>query len=164
MNAWIFQANPKYFDIDSCLRFRENIGWHIRQKRFINEVMVDDSVYIWRSENNYPGTGGIVAKGKIISPSFTIHSIEEDPSPDASEFIFEEGDGEEKFPIGVCILNVVEFRLSEKEGMITREELKDSIYTKNMLILKMPRHTNYKIENNVGDYINKLWVQKKRKD
>ncbi len=162
MNTWIFQANPKYFDIDRCLRSRKNIHWYINQKHFIDEVMVGDSVYIWRSENNCPGTGGIIAKGKINRPSFTIHSTEEDPSPDDSEFIVGEEDEEEKFPIGVCFFNVVEFRLSEKEGMITREELKDSIYTKDMLILKMPRHTNYKIESDVGDYINKLWVQKNR--
>lgn len=159
MNTWIFQANPKYFDIDRCLQLRKNISWSIRQKHFIDEIIIGDSVYIWRSKSNHLESSGIIAKGIIVQSPLFIRSREEEPYPD-DEFNIE-WPKERIFPDIVCTIKISEIRLSEKMGMVTREELKRNIHTKDIRIIKIPMETNYKLEKDVTAIINELWSLKK---
>ena len=59
--TWIFQANPKIYDIDAALASLREMSWSINQyKQSINP---GDAVFVWRS-----GAGaGIVAEATVLS-------------------------------------------------------------------------------------------------
>lgn len=50
MNTWIFQGNPKHFDMDTYLTENEHITWSVRQKYLADQMQVGDIVFIWRSD------------------------------------------------------------------------------------------------------------------
>ena len=58
-NAWTFQANPAYYDIDRALHELPEIEWTVRQST--RSVSKGDRAYIWRSGTN----AGIVAVGTV---------------------------------------------------------------------------------------------------
>jgi MoxR-like ATPase len=60
-NAWIFQANPRYYDIRAAVESLEEINWGISYYR--KEIEVGDEAYIWVSG---PGAG-IIAAGRILN-------------------------------------------------------------------------------------------------
>ena len=57
----MFQANPRYYDIDRALRELPEIEWTVRQYR--GRVEDGDGVYIWKSGAG----GGVVARGRVAS-------------------------------------------------------------------------------------------------
>lgn len=57
---WIFQANPRIFDIDAALRSLSQMTWVVRQHR--RDIHESDRVYLWRS-GDHPG---IVAVGTVM--------------------------------------------------------------------------------------------------
>jgi hypothetical protein len=66
VRTWIFQGNPKLFDVDSYLSQFRLIIWMVRQKHFASQMNIGDSVYLWRSDAGDVGSGGIVAHGTMI--------------------------------------------------------------------------------------------------
>ena len=49
METWIFQGNPKVFDIDGYLAASSGvILWRV--SRYAEQIAIGDSVYIWRSQ------------------------------------------------------------------------------------------------------------------
>jgi hypothetical protein len=65
MTTWIFQGNPNYFDITGYLRARTEIIWEARQKSGL--MAMGDTVYMWRADGGKPGTGGVIARGTIVT-------------------------------------------------------------------------------------------------
>lgn len=68
MTVWIFQGNPRVFSVDEYLRTRRSITWTIRQEHYRDWILPGDVVYIWRSDGDTPRSGGIVAKGRTVTP------------------------------------------------------------------------------------------------
>ena len=60
--SWIFQANPKRFDLLGALKPGGEIAWAINQNR--DDVTVGDTVYYWMSGAN----AGIYGVGSITTP------------------------------------------------------------------------------------------------
>ncbi len=55
-------------------------------------------------------------------------------------------------------IKLIEIRLTEEEGMISRSFLKEDPILKNeLLILRRPNNTNYKLTPQVSQYLEKLW-------
>lgn len=50
MNTWIFQGNPKRFNVDDYVLGNEIIWWSIRQESLVKHVQINDEVFIWRSD------------------------------------------------------------------------------------------------------------------
>jgi 5-methylcytosine-specific restriction protein B len=59
--SWIFQANSKYYDIESAIRELDSIRWSIRKHR--EDIKVGDKIYIWQSGKN----AGIIGTGAVTS-------------------------------------------------------------------------------------------------
>jgi hypothetical protein len=59
--AWIFQANPRIYDVDGALRSLSQDDWLVRQHR--REIHEGDRAYIWRSGDD----PGIVAVATVLS-------------------------------------------------------------------------------------------------
>lgn len=72
--TWIFQSNPKLYDIDAALNERRVIYWRVPQ--FFEQLQAGDRVLIWRSGKQ----AGIV--GSAVSLSDPRHydlSADDDP-------------------------------------------------------------------------------------
>ena len=72
MRRWIFQANPKHYDIVGALTVLDEIRWRVPQ--YTDEVRPGDEVVIWRSGNE----SGIVGVGVVCTePSESMASTTE---------------------------------------------------------------------------------------
>jgi len=60
-NAWIFQANPKYYDVSRAVEVLEEMTWSVRQS--YKRIVEGDRVYIWEAGQN----AGIVAVATTTS-------------------------------------------------------------------------------------------------
>ncbi|WP_174612909.1 AAA family ATPase [Virgibacillus ihumii] len=132
MKYWIFQGNPKQFNIDEYILNNENITWSVRQKQFVNEINLADKVFLWRSDGGKKHSGGIIAHAEVISNVF-----EED------EYRVE--------------LKLKEPRLTKKEGMLLRHQLKEIPETMNLQIIKIATGTNFPLTEDEYQRILKLW-------
>ena len=74
--AWLFQANPVYYDLERALRELPAIEWTVRNGTF-GEVHLGDRAYMWRSGSN----GGIVAVGTVAT-----EPAESGPDPAEASF------------------------------------------------------------------------------
>jgi len=150
MTSWIFQGNPKKFRIDEYLRNRQLITWGIKQTYFKDEISNGNEVFIWRADGDKPGSGGIVAKGEILSRPTEI----KDDAPKLWN------KPPEKLIELRVIIKLEEVRLGE--GMLKRVDLKEDPTASTMIILKFPKETNYKLEPLHAQYIKQLWEQRKK--
>jgi predicted RNA-binding protein with PUA-like domain len=151
MNTWIFQSNPKSYQIDNYLNEINPVQWSIRQKHYKHDINIGDEVYIWRSDGYKPRSGGIVAKGTILS----LPELVKDKNP--QYFI---DDTVNLFDLRVDV-NINEVRLSKEAGMIRRIELEKDRNINDLFILKIRNNTNYKIDRKQADYLKQLWNNKK---
>jgi 5-methylcytosine-specific restriction enzyme B len=71
MSYWIFQGNPKQFDVDTYLQKSEKVTWSIRQKQYSEKTSIGDQVFIWRSDGGKKNSGGVIALCEIISEPYT---------------------------------------------------------------------------------------------
>lgn len=59
--SWIFQTNPKYYDLENALKSLKELAFEINQHK--NDIHVGDKVFLWQSGAN----AGIVAVAKVIT-------------------------------------------------------------------------------------------------
>lgn len=59
-SIWIFQGNPKYYDVAGAINDLQQITWAVNQST--KQIKQGDKVYIWISGAN----SGIIASGKIL--------------------------------------------------------------------------------------------------
>jgi MoxR-like ATPase len=72
---WIFQANPKLYDVDAALKSLKTIGWSVRQHG--NDIKLGDRVFFWRSGKD----AGILAVATI-----TERRVSMTPRPEEEAF------------------------------------------------------------------------------
>jgi 5-methylcytosine-specific restriction enzyme B len=150
MPHWIFQGNPQRFtidnekyphlhDINNYVKEGKVIDWNIRQKHHVQDVKIGDQVFIWRSDGEEKNSGGVIALAEIISePSLgddNVHSVE---------------------------LRIQECRLTAEEGMLPRYELKEVPETSQLLIIRAPQSTNYKLTEDEFSYLKYYWDHPKK--
>jgi SpoVK/Ycf46/Vps4 family AAA+-type ATPase len=145
-NTWIFQGNPKVYDVDGYLKDNREIQWSLRQEYFKDKIFIGDIAYIWRSDGLISGSGGIVAKSKIISLP---HTNRKDDSKYQKEGMEHSG--------LVIDLEVTDYRLTEKEGMLQRIDLEKDDKINNMQILKTRSGTNFELKPEEAEYLCLLW-------
>ena len=153
MNTWIFQVNPKFFDIDPYLRNNKKIIWEIKQRYLADDILVGDKVYIWRANGNVPDLGGVVGVGRIMS-------LPEDLEDDAPELWIQESP---IFPLLCVRIEMDEVRLTPEAGMLKRSFLKTNPVLKDMLILRFYQKTNYLLEDSEEKALDQLWKENKRR-
>jgi len=74
MSSWIFQANPRHFDIDEALAKLSQIRWRVPQ--YTSSIVPGDAVVLWRSGKE----AGIVGVGRVIgAPADLAISADEQP-------------------------------------------------------------------------------------
>ena len=134
MKTWIFKENQKIFHINEYVTKNEIVTWTLKIKKFQEEINIGDRVFIWRTEGiEYPG--GIIALTEVKSKPY--YSEKEDAT--------------------VIDLKVKESRISEEENMLLRSDLKKSVKTKFLSIIRSPQGTNFKCTDSEGENLINYW-------
>lgn len=137
--AWIFQANPKYYNLSGALNALTDIPFLVT--RFKNEIQKGDKVYFWESgpEAGLVGTGTVLTEPKEM-PDF----YESRPFyMDADKF---EG---EKLRTVVRIDRVL-------SPPIPRDVFVDHPILHDMTILRSPLGTNFRLTPEQADALDEL--------
>lgn len=147
MNTWIFQGNPKVFDIDIYIKNHKYIWWSLRQEHFLDKIELDDEVFLWRADGNNRGTGGILAKARVIS-------LPEERADDENAENYWYTD-EWKNPYLAIKLEVLQVRL--EDGFISRLSLLEHPVLRELLILRLRQQTNYLLSKEHATELQGLW-------
>lgn len=146
MRTWIFQGNPKIFNVDDYLLENQFIWWSIRQAYYAKDINIGDEVYIWRSDGNNRGSGGIVARTLVNSPPqyYT--------NDDRSKSYWHENITDE--PYLAVELKVIEVII---ENGIKRYELMEHDELSDLKILRLKQNTNYLVDDQHANQLRQLW-------
>jgi hypothetical protein len=123
---WIFQGNPKFFDVDQYLRSRTQISWSVNQHQ--SKIQVGDKVLFWRSGPD----GGVIAE--CIVETRPVNEIQ----GDAPELYRNPEDAKGSGPS--CKLRVLSQYV---DNAISREKIKAALPS--LTIIRFPRAVNYPI-------------------
>lgn len=138
-NYWIFQSNPKYYDIVGALNEYQSMSFTV--SRYKDEIKPGDTVFIWASGND----AGVYAVAEVTSLP---HTLGYTPPPDP--FDREERNVNEKtISVDIDILEVLTTPLLKKQ-LINNSELR------HLSIISSPQGTNFKVSKFQGELILKL--------
>ena len=125
--SFIFQSNPKYFDIAKAVRSLREMNWTVAQDRKL--IHAGDHVYIWQSG---PG-GGVIAEGTVLTDPAML------PDQEGREFIHDqEKFAGEQLRVRISIDRVLDAPL-ERSSLLSHPVLKD------LTIIRFANSTNYHI-------------------
>jgi len=151
MNTWIFQGNPKTYQIDVYLRSRvgKQVIWEVSQQQYRHAIAIGDEVFIWRADGGRPRSGGVVGRGLIA----TLPAMIEDGAPELWK---------EKRLAHVAlrvVIDLLEVRLTTAEGMLTRDQIYMEPALADLTILRMAQRTNYRLAPDQAEALRRLWQQ-----
>lgn len=126
---YIFQCNPKYYDIKGALENLDKIGYRVKPQHR-DKVKEGARVYIWMSGAD----GGIIAKAKVIS------SVDYHNDPEGDKYYIDISQNNEKNE-SVWI----QFTDKRVNNIISRNEIINHPVLKDLNILKMAQGTNFPI-------------------
>ena len=128
-SAWIFQGNPKYYDIAGAITGLDVIVWAVNQHK--KQIKKDDKAYIWVSGSG----GGIIASGTILcDPKMA------NPKPD--DQYNNSGSTLKSEPFLAVDIHITRKFINET---ITRDVLQTDDRTKSLEILFHPNGTNFRV-------------------
>lgn len=125
---WIFQANPRYYDIRESVKALPEQTWSVSQYR--KEINPGDKVYLWESGSE----GGVLAIAEVLDPPA-------ERSIPASELpFFRDGDflKRDQFRVTLRITRIL-------PEPLTRTRIADHPVLANLSILRRPQGTNYPV-------------------
>ncbi len=125
--AWIFQSNPRYYDLPGALAALDQFQWSARQRA--SDMHVGDTVYLWESGEN----AGILAVATITGePDITTDGLDVSFYRDNTQVKTDE----RRVPLRID--RVLARRL-------TRAELLQHPQLSKLQIIQQPNSTNYKV-------------------
>jgi 5-methylcytosine-specific restriction enzyme A len=145
---WIFQGNPKTFDVDGYLAAFTTVTWTIRQAHYADEIQVGDRVFFWRSKGASKGPYGVVAVGEITSRPIIMPD-----HPEALPYWKVMDENAVALRVWVKVTNC---HLKEGKLLPVGTISSDPLLT-NLKILKLQQNTNYKINDREGDRLIELY-------
>lgn len=126
---YIFQCNPKYYDIKGALENLDKIVYRVKPQHR-EKIKEGTRVYIWVSGSD----GGIIAKAKVISP------VDYHDDPEGDKYYIDSSQNNARNE-SVWI----EFTDKRVNNIITRNEIINHPVLKDLTILKMAQGTNFPI-------------------
>jgi 5-methylcytosine-specific restriction enzyme B len=128
MQTWIFQGNPKIYNVAHAVRSLREDTWLVQQHK--NEIRPGDRVYIWESGPD----GGIVAVGEVLD------EVSERVLPDESK----------PYVSDDIKLGGVQPRVLIRVTRVCDPKLKRTVilenpHLSNLLILRQPQGTNFPV-------------------
>ena len=145
-STWIFQGNPKTFDIDGYLNASSGvISWRV--SRYADQIEVGDCVYIWRSQAGDVGTAGIIAEGTIVEAPMM-----QADDPLARPFWMTPPSSDQLLRAKIRIN-----RIASKREMLKLDWMKEDSILQSMLILRQAAGTNFPVTDEEADRLKQLW-------
>ena len=127
-SAWIFQGNPKYYDVVGAIEALDKLTWAANQ--YPKQIKKGDKAYIWLSGSD----GGIIASGTILcDPRITKPNLE-DP--------YNRGDALKSEPYLAVDIQIDRRFTTEK---VLRAVLLVDERTKQLEVLTYPGATNFRV-------------------
>jgi EVE domain len=147
--AWIFQGNPKKFDLDDYLaRYPELIYWRV--PRYQSEVAIGDRAYIWRAGLE----SGVVASGNVVEAPVNATEVLH-PEALGDDLWFANKPDADEPKVGIALDSV---RLSLAEGMLARALVKDDPLLQQGTIITMSNGTVFRLSDAERRRIEELWA------
>jgi len=146
VTTWIFQGNPKTFDIDDYLATNlSSIRWQVRQYK--NEISIGDTVFLWKSGGAKEATSGIVAECRVAS---AVGSQTSDKDLDPFWI-------DKSAAIDISSVELLVIRVAKAREVLKYEWLKVDPILRELPILKMARQTNYKVPRRLTLRLRAMW-------
>lgn len=146
--AWVFQGNPKIFDIDDYVaRYPELIYW--RTPRHQSQITIGDRAIIWRS-GKYAGAIAIGTVVEMPTPGTKVKHPEalgddlwraEEPDPDEPR----------------TGIHLEEIRLTSVENFLARDIVKADAVLAGATLITMPNGTVFPLDTLQTQAIERLW-------
>jgi len=144
-NVYLFQGNPKYYDMDAYLVTHPYIYW--RSPNYKDQIKTGDKAILWRAGKN----AGMIAIGEIVeapTPASDIHF------PDLLGQQFWTSDEVDKNDIKVGI-KIHEVRLSDSG--VSRASFKSNPIVNSHRIITNPTGTVFQVDKDVANAIYSAW-------
>lgn len=138
-NYWIFQANPKYYDLEGALRNLKEQNWTVSQHK--DKIRKGDKVYLWQSGPK-PGIYGVA--DILTDPGFLPEDVAE------KLFIKEPEKFEGKKPAVRLSIKYVLKKPVSKAMLLREPNLSD------LTFLTAPYGTNFSLTPKQADFLEKL--------
>ena len=146
--AWIFQGNPKKFEIDEYVaRYPELIYWYT--PRYASEIQVGDRVFIWRSGDE----AGAVAIGSVVEKPMPGAKVKHPEALGADLWSVDRLDVNE-IKTGIRLEDV---RLTTEEGMLSRESIKAHPILALSTIIRMANGTVFRLSSEERAVLEGMW-------
>jgi predicted HNH restriction endonuclease len=146
--AWIFQGNPKRFDIDAYITEFDYVYWSAPQHK--ENVQIGDTVYIWRAGSD----AGIVAIGEVAESATSVDKVKH-PSVLAGDLWTEPPEDSHSLKVGISLS---EKRLTEEEAMVSRGSLINHPTLAVASIVRMPQQTVFQLTKEQAMALFHLWA------
>jgi predicted RNA-binding protein with PUA-like domain len=127
MAYWLFQGNPKYYRIIDAIRDFEQMPWLVT--RYGKDIAPGDGVLIWKSGQD----AGVYAIAEIIEPPKMLEKV-----PDIGYWI-------DKSRLGSKPQARIRFTSKLLEKPLLRKNLKEDPILRNLLVIRAPSNTNFKL-------------------
>jgi hypothetical protein len=144
--SWIFQGNPKVFDIDRYLTNHRIILWAVNQKQFIKRIQIGDDVYLWRSISPKHSDGGIIGHGIIIDKP------ELYPADELTQYYYDLSRSGAKLRARISIDSI-----QLEPPKITRQFIKNDSILSKLSILKFANATNFDLNKEQANRLYELY-------
>ena len=145
--AWIFQGNPKRFDIDDYLGRYSFIYWNTPTNQ--RKIAIGDRAFIWRS-GELSGLVAIDTVKELPVPRSDVQT----PEVLGDDLWVSQQDEPSEVKVGI---EIEEIRLTLEEGLFTREILKNHpVFSKNRIITN-PVGTVFRLNSEEVKILVNLW-------
>ena len=149
MTAWIFQANPDRFDVDSYLAGTRRISWLVARESHAQLMAPGDRVFLWRAQgasSNPPS--GFIASGRILD-----RPIRRVDDPEALEFWTDPSEAGENLRVWIDL-----DRVTEPTGVFAREGVRADPVLKDLPHLRMAQGTNWPLTPKQAARLEQAWA------
>jgi hypothetical protein len=144
---WIFQGNPKKYDIDDYLsRYPELIYW--RTPRYAADISLGDRAFIWRAGDE----SGAVAIGTVVELPTPANEVRHPEALGDDLWLAEKPDPQER----KTGLHIEELRISRAD-MVPRDVVKTEPLLATTTLIRMPNGTVFRLSEEETQALEKLW-------
>ena len=150
MAGWIFQGNPRRFDVNQYLVNVNPITWTLNPQ-YRNSIAIGDTVFLWRSDGSRKGSGGVVALGTVSSEPKWI-SESELPGVD----LWKDPANVTEPTLKIEIMTE-EVRLTPEQGMLLRIELLNDENLSRLSVLTFKSASNFRLTEEQFDLPIEMW-------
>lgn len=146
-NTYLFQGNPKYYDMDTYLATHPYIYW--RCPNYKDKIQIGDKAILWRAGKD----AGMIAIGEIIEAPTPVSNIKFSELLGQHFWTSEEMDVNDT-KVGIAISEV---RLVADGRSVSREYFKaDTVVSKHRIITN-PTGTVFQVEDTVANAMLSAW-------